>query len=68
MFGYEKDSQGKILKNTNICIADELASAAELVNFKSNQIPVSIIRNYPYSITTLGAKEIIRPKNEDLFR
>ncbi|MCH2304932.1 MAG: coenzyme F420-0:L-glutamate ligase [SAR202 cluster bacterium] len=64
----EKDSQGKILKSTNICIADELASAAELVNFKSNQIPVSIIRNYPYSISSSGAKEIIRAKNEDLFR
>ncbi len=70
LFDYtnQQDSQGKVLKNTNICTVDELASAAELVNFKLDKIPVSIIRNYPYSVSRLGAQEIIRPKNEDLFR
>jgi len=63
-----KDAQGKTLTSTNICIADELASSAELVTFKSDNIPVSIIRNYPFSKSNSGAKKIIRPKNEDLFR
>jgi len=40
------DAQGRELRATWICVADELASAAELVTGKSNQVPVTLIRGY----------------------
>src|SRR6185369_16045450 len=44
----EKDSHGRQLKVTVMAIADELASAAELVMRKSAGIPVAIIRGFDY--------------------
>ena len=61
MFGYK-------LRVTNVCVADELASAAELVKGKSQGIPVVIIRGYSYPRGGGSAREIVRPIEEDLFR
>jgi coenzyme F420-0:L-glutamate ligase/coenzyme F420-1:gamma-L-glutamate ligase len=60
-FGYE-------LGVTNIAVADELASAAELAKGKLSGIPVVIIRGYEFEEGEGGAKEMIRPLEEDLFR
>jgi coenzyme F420-0:L-glutamate ligase/coenzyme F420-1:gamma-L-glutamate ligase len=51
-------------------VADELASAAELVMGKDRGIPVAIVRGVDPSWLRPGsvADEIIRPPDEDLFR
>ncbi|MEM2613419.1 MAG: coenzyme F420-0:L-glutamate ligase [Nitrososphaerota archaeon] len=65
----EKDLYGRILRSKQICIADELASAAELVMGQADEgVPVAIIRGYRYKASEDGARRIIRPADEDLFR
>ena len=62
------DMFGNQLNVTQIAIADELASAAELVMRKSDRIPVAIIRGVEYVKDDGSIKPLIRPKEEDLFR
>jgi coenzyme F420-0:L-glutamate ligase/coenzyme F420-1:gamma-L-glutamate ligase len=66
----EKDLFGYILRVKQTNIADELASAAELVMGQADEgIPVAIIRGYPYpSSQSATFAELIRPKEKDLFR
>jgi coenzyme F420-0:L-glutamate ligase/coenzyme F420-1:gamma-L-glutamate ligase len=65
----EKDLFGRILLSKVTCIADELASAAELVMGQADEaVPAAIIRGYIYDRSNLPARVIIRDKNEDLFR
>ena len=64
------DATGRVLEATEVCIADELACAAELVMGKDRGVPVAVIRGVdprwlrPASV----AAEIVRPPAEDLFR
>ena len=62
------DSQGKVLRVTNIAVADELASAAELVEAKSDGIPVAIVRGYTHDDNGQGIKAMLRARDRDLFR
>jgi coenzyme F420-0:L-glutamate ligase/coenzyme F420-1:gamma-L-glutamate ligase len=62
------DTHGRPLKVTVIAIADELASAAELVMQKTAGLPVVIIRGFTYATRTASARELIRPAEIDLFR
>lgn len=62
------DMYGKILKVTEIAIADELASAAELVMGKSARIPVVILRGCNYISGDYSITQITRSKEDDLFR
>ena len=62
------DSFEKILRITEIAIADELSSAAELVMGKALKCPVAIIRDYSFKIEDHVIDELIRPENEDLFK
>ena len=62
------DSFGKILRITEIAVADELSSAAELVMKKALKCPVAIIRDYSFKIEDHVIDELIRPENEDLFK
>ena len=66
----EKDLFGYVLKVKQTAIADELASAAELVIGQANEgVPVAIIRGYAYkSAENVSAKDLTRPKEADLFR
>jgi coenzyme F420-0:L-glutamate ligase/coenzyme F420-1:gamma-L-glutamate ligase len=64
----QKDMFGYILNVTQMAVADELASAAELVMRKSDGIPVAIVRGFDYAPSDGSAKELIRPEEEDLFR
>ena len=65
-----QDGGGRELVATEICLVDELASAAELVMGKARGVPVAIIRGIssewlrPSSVQA----EIVRPPAEDLFR
>ena len=63
-----RDMFGNQLKVTQIAIADELASAAELVMRKSDGVPVAIIRGVDYAKGSGSVNQLIRPKEEDLFR
>ena len=66
----EKDLFGYVLRIKQTSVADELASAAELVIGQANEgIPVAIIRGYNYQATeNASAAELNRPKEKDLFR
>jgi coenzyme F420-0:L-glutamate ligase/coenzyme F420-1:gamma-L-glutamate ligase len=64
----QKDMFGYVLNVTQMAVADELASAAELVMRKSDGIPVAIIRGFNYTPGGGSASELIRPEEEDLFR
>jgi coenzyme F420-0:L-glutamate ligase/coenzyme F420-1:gamma-L-glutamate ligase len=62
------DSFGKILRITEIAVADELSAAAELVMGKALKCPVAIIRDYSFKLEDHVIDELIRPENEDLFK
>jgi coenzyme F420-0:L-glutamate ligase/coenzyme F420-1:gamma-L-glutamate ligase len=67
----EKDLFGYTLRVKQTAIADELASAAELVMGQASEgIPVAIIRGYTayQAVENVSATELIRPKERDLFR
>jgi coenzyme F420-0:L-glutamate ligase/coenzyme F420-1:gamma-L-glutamate ligase len=64
------DANGRELMATELCVADELASAAELVMGKDRGIPAAIVRGVPAAWLRRASvsQEIIRPPDEDLFR
>ena len=64
------DALGRELAVTEVCVADELAGAAELVMGKASAIPVAIVRGVDPAWLRDGSvrEEIIRPYQEDLFR
>ena len=64
------DAGGRVLAATEVCVADELASAAELVMGKDRGVPVAVVRGVPGEwLRPASVKaEIIRPPEEDLFR
>ena len=64
----QKDTFGKTLRVTAIAVADELCSASELVQGKTTNCPITIIRNYKFSSSTGSTNTLLRPKEEDLFR
>ncbi len=65
-----RDALGRELNVTEVCVADEIAGAAELVMGKSTGIPVAIVRGVDSSWLREGSvkREIVRPYQEDLFR
>ncbi|HKG23718.1 MAG TPA: coenzyme F420-0:L-glutamate ligase [Blastocatellia bacterium] len=64
----QNDSHGRELRVTIIAVADELASAAELVMKKSAGLPVAVIRGFDYEARDARIGEIIRAAERDLFR
>ncbi|MGI9823676.1 coenzyme F420-0:L-glutamate ligase [Agromyces sp. Marseille-Q5079] len=65
------DAAGKPLVVTMPCVADEIASAAELVKGKSAGVPVAVVRGlgrYVGALDLPGARTIQRPSDRDLFR
>ena len=65
-----QDAFGRDLLVTEVCVADELASAAELVMGKAAGVPVAIVRGVDPDWLREGsvAGEVVRPWQEDLFR
>jgi coenzyme F420-0:L-glutamate ligase/coenzyme F420-1:gamma-L-glutamate ligase len=62
LFGYN-------LRITTIGAGDELAAAASLVMGQANEgTPIVHIRGFPYSLREGTLNELIRPKDQDLFR
>ena len=64
----QKDMFGYVLNVTQMAVADELASAAELVMKKSDGVPVAIVRGCDYAAGEGSVRDLIRPEQEDLFR
>ena len=62
------DTQGRDLSATRICVADELAGAAEMVMGKTTGNCAAIVRGAPVILGRGAATEIARPPHEDLFR
>jgi coenzyme F420-0:L-glutamate ligase / coenzyme F420-1:gamma-L-glutamate ligase len=64
------DALGRELQVTEVCVADELAAAAELVMGKSKGVPVAIVRGVdPEWLRESSVRaEIVRNYSEDLFR
>ncbi len=63
------DSLGRTMQVTEVCVADEIASAAELVMGKSSGVPVAVVRGCdPSWMRDSSIGEIVRPPSEDLFR
>lgn len=67
-YGGAHDSFGRTLRVTAIAVADELASAAELVMKKTLGCPAAIVRGYRFDACDRPIAELIRPQSEDLFR
>jgi coenzyme F420-0:L-glutamate ligase / coenzyme F420-1:gamma-L-glutamate ligase len=64
------DANGRELVATELCVGDELASAAELVMGKDRGVPAAIVRGVPAAWLRPASVrgEVIRPPDEDLFR
>jgi coenzyme F420-0:L-glutamate ligase/coenzyme F420-1:gamma-L-glutamate ligase len=62
LFGYH-------LRITFIAVADELAAAASLVMGEAAEgTPAVLVRGFPYPLREGSLKELLRPKEQDLFR
>ena len=62
LFGYH-------LRVTEIAVADELAGAASLVMGQAAEsIPAVHVRGFPYPLREGEHRELIRPRDKDLFR
>jgi coenzyme F420-0:L-glutamate ligase/coenzyme F420-1:gamma-L-glutamate ligase len=63
------DALGRVMQVTEVAVADELASAAELVMGKSSGVPVAVVRGAdPSWFRESSVRELVRPPQEDLFR
>ena len=62
-----KDARGYELSSTQIAVADELASAAELVMGKASGVPAVLVRGYAVPSGDGSARELVMPPDRDLF-
>ncbi|MDA0270744.1 MAG: coenzyme F420-0:L-glutamate ligase [Chloroflexi bacterium] len=63
----QRDLDGHELRVTLLCVADEIAGAAELVMGKLDAIPAAIVRGFNYERGEGAATEIVREMALDLF-
>ncbi len=62
------DDHGRVMSASILAIADEVASAAELVSGKVNRCPFVIVRGYDYPRADGSAAELVMDASMDLFR
>jgi len=63
------DLFGFTLRITQVGVADELAAAASLTMGQAAEgTPIVHVRGFPYPLREGSLKELMRPKEEDLFR
>jgi coenzyme F420-0:L-glutamate ligase/coenzyme F420-1:gamma-L-glutamate ligase len=63
----QPDAAGRELQSTQIAVADEIASAADLVRPKASGIPAAIVRGLDVGGDGTG-RELVMPAERDLFR
>jgi coenzyme F420-0:L-glutamate ligase/coenzyme F420-1:gamma-L-glutamate ligase len=63
------DLFGYTLRNTQVGVADELAAAASLVMGQAAEgAPAVHVRGFPYPARPASLSELLRPRDQDLFR
>ena len=63
------DLFGYTLRITQVGVADELAAAASLMMGQAAEgTPVVHVRGFPYALRQASLRELLRPKEQDLFR
>jgi coenzyme F420-0:L-glutamate ligase/coenzyme F420-1:gamma-L-glutamate ligase len=62
-----EDARGYRLAATVVAVADELAGAAELVMGKARGVPAAIVRGYRVLAGDGTARELVMPRERDLF-
>ena len=63
------DPHGHEFKVQAVCLADELAGAAELVKGNISRVPVAVIRGYVWEVDdTATIAPVLREQSRDLFR
>lgn len=67
-FRGEDDPYGYRMHATIISVADELASAAELVMGKVDACPVALVRGYPFVRAEGSSRELVIDPARDMFR
>ncbi|WP_131737839.1 coenzyme F420-0:L-glutamate ligase [Actinomadura roseirufa] len=66
-----EDEHGNRLEATITAVADQVAAAAELVKGKLDGIPIAVVRGMSALVTPEdgpGARALVRPPAEDMFR
>lgn len=64
-----EDIFGYHLRITQVAAADELAAAASLIMGQAaERLPVVLVRGFPYKLRESELRELIRPKEQDMFR
>ena len=63
-----RDADGRIMRSTVRNVADELASAAELVLGKTAGRPVALVRGAAFTRGDGSIRDVIIPSENDLFR
>lgn len=65
----EVDPHGHQFRVQEICVADELAGAAELVKGNTSRVPAAVVRGYAYTPDPEASMQaVIRESSRDLFR
>lgn len=64
----QRDPYGYEMHASAIAVADEVASAAELVMGKVDRVPVALIRGYAFTPSESDAQTLVRDPATDMFR
>jgi coenzyme F420-0:L-glutamate ligase/coenzyme F420-1:gamma-L-glutamate ligase len=64
----ESDDAGRVLQGTELHVADQIASAAELVVGPFGGVPAAVVRGLTYERSDAGARAGLMPPERDLFR
>lgn len=64
----QRDAEQRVLQATVIAVADEIASAAELVMGKMDQVPAALVHGFRCEAPAGTARELLRIPDQDLFR
>jgi coenzyme F420-0:L-glutamate ligase/coenzyme F420-1:gamma-L-glutamate ligase len=64
----ERDDAGRVLQGTEVHLADQIASAAELVVGPYGRVPAAVVRGLVLERSDAGARAGVMPRERDLFR
>ncbi|MHA6792900.1 coenzyme F420-0:L-glutamate ligase [Pseudonocardia bannensis] len=66
-YGGAVDAEGNELVVTEVALADEVAAAADLAKGKLGGLPVAVVRGLLIADDGSGARDLVRPLDEDMF-
>lgn len=64
----EADDTGHLLRTTVVSVADEIASAAQLVMGETGGVPAAVVRGLQLKLSETGSSALLREPERDLFR